>query len=80
MKITKERLKTIIKEELDAVVAGADLEETTEAVTEMGDDKDMIDQMMQQWMEANPNATPQETMDAYYELMHSMRQKASMGM
>ena len=79
MKITKERLKTIIKEELENITQAAVEEahcgkrDDDEEMMEGHVDKEMINQKMDQWMKANPDATPQETMNAYYELMDSMK-------
>tara|TARA_R110000824_G_scaffold199485_2_gene383439 strand:+ start:3906 stop:4148 length:243 start_codon:yes stop_codon:yes gene_type:complete len=71
MKITKSRLRQIIKEEIESIskenlaideYQGHDSERVER-------ERDSAKELMDQWVAANPNAPPAEVMNAYHELM-----------
>ena len=66
MKLTKRQLRRIIREERIKILRESYRSQDKETA-------DYIDMMMNRWISENPDATPDETMHQYYQLVDSTR-------
>ena len=70
MKITKRQLKRIIREEYSRLKRKGLIKE----YGQQGNwQEEEINQLMEDWIAANPDASPEETMQEYYRLSGEIR-------